>query len=292
MHVLTPGWPVTKNSYWAVLLVLKATLIQLFWVALLGIHWYCFLTKWWAKYWLSLLARSRYSSTLNHESQNSSFPVKIILSSLLHTELWKCLKFERCRVRMTSLGASHAGLSRTCGSERLWRRRVALWMSCGEAGSWCQYFQWTSSVLWCGSLWGLKPQIRGAHIFLVICVIWFSVFQLNSFSKFKEKIWKVTQKEWCCCVLTEFLHYPSAFHPKSLIKRVRDKDIYTLIFTNIISSFSWHLSIPMLKFTLGSPMCGLWTSMIFLRLRRPWNQFWIKRWEMCLQFAISTWGCW
>lgn len=78
VHVLTPGWPVTKNTDWAVLPVLKATLIQLFLVTLLGIHWYCFLTKGWVKYWLSLLVRSRYSSTLSHESQNSSLVIIFI----------------------------------------------------------------------------------------------------------------------------------------------------------------------------------------------------------------------
>lgn len=109
-----------------------------FLVTFLGIHWYCFLSKWWAKYWLLLLVRSHYSSALSHESQNSFFVIKISLSSVLLTELWNCLKFEGFRVRMTSLGASHTGRSRTCGSERVWRKRVALWLSCREARLWCK----------------------------------------------------------------------------------------------------------------------------------------------------------
>lgn len=68
VHVLTPQWLVTKNTYWSVL-GLEATLIQLFLVTFLGIHWYCFLTKWWAKYWSSLLVRSHYSSAPSQESE-------------------------------------------------------------------------------------------------------------------------------------------------------------------------------------------------------------------------------
>lgn len=52
-----------------------------------------------------------------------------------------------------------------------------------------------SSVMWVTGKF--EATNRGSHILLVICVIWFSVFQLNSLSKFKEKIWNVTQKEWC-----------------------------------------------------------------------------------------------
>lgn len=198
VHVLTPGWSVTKNTYWAALLVLKATLIHLFLVASLGVHWYCFLKKCWAKSWLSLLVRSHCSSALSHESQNSSFVIEMILSLLLLTE---CLKFEGCRVRMTSLEASQARLVAVRGCEEGgWLCEWAVGKQGHSASNFSKHQLFCDVGHWEG--WSHKLEV---HILLVICVVWFSVFQLNLLSKFKEKIWKVTQKEWWCLLCSNWI---------------------------------------------------------------------------------------